>query len=200
MPDPISFPTGAISSIDRIGPDRDNSGIYLGSLDAKPEQQSSKRLLTGGSSCGLCTRLRPEVQAADTSSLLAKARSWPRPFDLRRLELAGEAVPIAEGMGSGAPRPFSASMTGVLAYRTGEFRGSAGTITQLTWFDRAGKALGTVGEPGLYNTVALSPDGTRVAVSRAAAPGPDGGRPAVRYLGARLRARHEHAAHFRSRC
>jgi len=97
-------------------------------------------------------------------------------FDLRRLELAGEAVPIAQGMGGGAPRAFSASMTGVLAYGTGEFNGSAGSITQLTWFDRSGKPLEIVGEPGLYNTVALSRDGTRAAVSRQAAPGP-GGRP-----------------------
>jgi dipeptidyl aminopeptidase/acylaminoacyl peptidase len=99
-------------------------------------------------------------------------------FDIRRLELAGEAVPIAQGMGNGAPPAFSASMTGVLAYGTGEFNGSAGSITQLTWYDRSGKALEIVGEPSLYNTVALSRDGTRAAVNRQAAPGP-GGRPAA---------------------
>jgi Tol biopolymer transport system component len=89
-------------------------------------------------------------------------------FDLRRLALAGEAVPIAQGMGFGSSRPFSVSMTGALAFRTGVVRGTTdGTITQLTWFDRAGNVLGTAGEPGEYNSVALSPDGTRVAVSRA---------------------------------
>jgi hypothetical protein len=34
----------------------------------------------------------------------------------------------------------------------------------LTWFDRTGKALGTLGAPGLYNNVALSPDGIRAVV------------------------------------
>jgi dipeptidyl aminopeptidase/acylaminoacyl peptidase len=92
-------------------------------------------------------------------SLMAQA------FDFRRFSLAGEAKPIAEGMGSGAPRGFSVSTTGVLAYRTGEFSGAPGSITQLTWFDRDGKPLATAGEPGGYNTVALSRDGTRVAAS-----------------------------------
>jgi len=34
----------------------------------------------------------------------------------------------------------------------------------LTWVDRAGKALGALGQPGLYRNPALSPDGARVAV------------------------------------
>ncbi len=36
----------------------------------------------------------------------------------------------------------------------------------LTWFDRQGKAVGTIGEPGLYRTLTISPDGKRVAVER----------------------------------
>jgi Tol biopolymer transport system component len=38
---------------------------------------------------------------------------------------------------------------------------------QLTWFDRTGKVLGTIGDPGLYRTLAISPDGKRVAFERA---------------------------------
>jgi Tol biopolymer transport system component len=36
--------------------------------------------------------------------------------------------------------------------------------TQLTWFDRSGRPLGTLGEPGDYWGVELAPDNTRVAV------------------------------------
>ena len=36
---------------------------------------------------------------------------------------------------------------------------------QLTWFDRAGRALGTVGDAGPYSDLALSPDERRVAIS-----------------------------------
>jgi len=37
---------------------------------------------------------------------------------------------------------------------------------RLTWFDRQGKVLGTLGEPGVYRTLTISPDGKRVAVER----------------------------------
>jgi Tol biopolymer transport system component len=79
----------------------------------------------------------------------------------------GEAVPLAEGvqtvLGSGRVGVFSASDTGVLLYRQG-----AGARRQLTWFDRNGKAVGTVGEPAddLDGYPELSPDGRRVAVDR----------------------------------
>jgi Tol biopolymer transport system component len=37
---------------------------------------------------------------------------------------------------------------------------------RLTWFDRQGKVVGTAGEPGLYRTFTISPDGKRVAFER----------------------------------
>ena len=42
-----------------------------------------------------------------------------------------------------------------------------GVEGRLTWFDRQGKVLGTAGEPGLYRTLAIAPNGKRVAVERA---------------------------------
>jgi eukaryotic-like serine/threonine-protein kinase len=36
----------------------------------------------------------------------------------------------------------------------------------LTWFDRQGKAVGTIGDSGVYRTLTISPDGTRVAAER----------------------------------
>ena len=41
---------------------------------------------------------------------------------------------------------------------------------RLTWFDRQGKAVGTSGEPGVYRTLTISPDGKRIAVERADPP------------------------------
>jgi Tol biopolymer transport system component len=38
---------------------------------------------------------------------------------------------------------------------------------RLSWFDRKGNKLGTIGEPGVYRTLTISPDGKRVAVERA---------------------------------
>lgn len=37
---------------------------------------------------------------------------------------------------------------------------------RLTWFDRHGNKVGTIGELGIYRTLTISPDGKRVAVER----------------------------------
>jgi len=84
-----------------------------------------------------------------------------QPFDAVRLALAGEAVPVAERVGSfrdGAY--FSASANDVLIYR------NADTDSQLTWFDRQGAVSGRASEPGGFRGVALSPDGARAVASR----------------------------------
>ena len=41
-----------------------------------------------------------------------------------------------------------------------------GVSGRLTWFDRQGRIVGTLGESGLYRTLTISPDGRRVAVER----------------------------------
>jgi dipeptidyl aminopeptidase/acylaminoacyl peptidase len=91
-------------------------------------------------------------------------------FDVTRLELSGDPFPIAEQVvsdpifGNGM---FSTSANGVLVYRAG---GESGH-TQLTWFDRAGKRLGTVGPPGEYLNPLFSPDGQQVVFERRSAQG-----------------------------
>src|SRR5262249_58186497 len=86
-----------------------------------------------------------------------------QPFDAGKLELSGDAVPLGEGFPRGDYSVFAVSTTGVLTYRAGAL---AGGTRQLTWFDRGGKSLGVAGDPGEYNTVSLSPDGSRVALDR----------------------------------
>ena len=53
---------------------------------------------------------------------------------------------------------FSASAEGKLVYMAGE----AATASQLVWFDRNGKVLGTLGENDHYKSVAISRDGLHV--------------------------------------
>jgi WD40 repeat protein len=86
-----------------------------------------------------------------------------QPLDPGPLETVGEPVPIAEEVGTSLQHGyFSASANGMLAYR----RGGGGGNFSLAWFDRAGKQIGSAGDPGVYDALALSPDGTRVAVGR----------------------------------
>jgi dipeptidyl aminopeptidase/acylaminoacyl peptidase len=57
---------------------------------------------------------------------------------------------------------FSISRNGILTYHAGQ----ASMNTQLTWFDREGNKIGTVGEPGEYDGPSLSPDGRMLAASQ----------------------------------
>ena len=83
-----------------------------------------------------------------------------QPFDPRTLKLAGEAVPISEGLGVDTLglATFSASRTGVLVFRAGEIGQN-----QLVWVDRAGKESPLLDRPAEYGDAWLSPDGTRLA-------------------------------------
>ena len=84
-----------------------------------------------------------------------------QPFDPDRFTLTGEPRTIADrvelsGVSSGT---FSFSQTGALVYQT------VSDGSQLEWVDRQGRVLGTVGEPGRYGDLEVSPDGRQAAVS-----------------------------------
>jgi Tol biopolymer transport system component len=53
------------------------------------------------------------------------------------------------------------------AGQPGKAAPKGGVQGRLTWFDRQGKVVGNSGEPGLYRTLTISPDGKRVAFERA---------------------------------
>jgi Tol biopolymer transport system component len=90
-----------------------------------------------------------------------------QPFDVGTLGLEGDPAPVAEDIALNrsfqSRAAFWTSDAGVLAYRTGDVHA---VPTALTWFDRQGKVLGTIGDPEVYGELALSPDGTRVAAFR----------------------------------
>ncbi len=92
-------------------------------------------------------------------------------FDARGLVTVGDAVPIAASVAAFAAVPgfgwFSASNTGRVAWLSGQ----NSTGSRLEWIDRGGRTLGSLGEPGRYGQLALSPDGRRVAVEVADAEG-----------------------------
>jgi len=140
----------------------ENRAVYVGSLDAKPEQQSSIPLAVTGTS-GLYV---PSPDPARGYFLFRREGALlAQPFDNRRLQLAGEAVLLSRDITNAGASPFSASETGVLTYITA----SPSALSQLTWLDRDGRKHATVGEPGQHYGIALSRDGTRAAVGR-----PDG--------------------------
>ena len=131
----------------------DTQGIYLGSLDSK-ETTRLTASDTGGA------YLPPGWLVWMQAGTLRARR-----MDLDGRKLVGDPVTLADqviftpGTFIGA---FSVSDTGMVAYRAG-----ATAPHQLTWFDRAGKSLGTFGAlDESLSFLSLSPDGRRVAVNR----------------------------------
>jgi eukaryotic-like serine/threonine-protein kinase len=88
------------------------------------------------------------------------------PFDLGRLEVAGAAVPVVEGVMQSGPSgaQYSISDNGSLAYVPGALQG--GAQTTMVWVDRKGveQPVGAPASPA-YGNVEISPDGRAVAVS-----------------------------------
>jgi dipeptidyl aminopeptidase/acylaminoacyl peptidase len=160
---PTLLPDGRHFLYVNVSRSSDVMGIYVGSLDAKPEEQSRTRLLDVDRHA-LLTRTR---RGSDYLLFLRENTLMRQQFDVDRLALAGEPEPVAEQVGSqGALGLFSVS-PGVLAYRNG--RNVAGAINnQLTWLDRGGQPVGRLGDPGLYESAFVSPDFAHVATTHMA--------------------------------
>src|SRR5262245_7686534 len=133
-----------------IGSD-DASGVFVGALDSSDS-----------------TRLVPAETGTVYSStgdllFVRQGTLLRQPFDISKLKLTGDPIPIAEHIAiSNNLGSFSVSDNGVLAYKTGRISEQV----VLAWVDRAGKLIETVGMPGAYQGVDLSPDGKRIAVHR----------------------------------
>ena len=183
---PQFLPDGRHFLYQRVSTDPNKMGVYVGSIDAKPEEQSLKRLLASN---------RQAYYAASPNGgpghlvFMRETTLMAQPFDPAKMELSGEPAAIAEGVDSfsfATAASFSVSDTGTLVYR-----GGAASRMALTWFDQQGNPGGTLGEPGEYANPAVSPDGTRVAVAL-------GPQREPRHLDSGRGARHGHAVHLRS--
>jgi len=91
-------------------------------------------------------------------------------FDVDRLQLAGDAFPVADRFAPPAALTwsFSVSTTGILAYRASAGGAAAVTSLELVWRDRKGTRLTLAGAEAEYQGPELSPDGKFVAFARGA--------------------------------
>ena len=90
-----------------------------------------------------------------------------QPFDADKGQFSGEVFAVGEGI-SDLRLPFvmaaSASQNGILLY-VDRGSGASGT-NQIVWYDRTGKVLGSVSQPGDVWEPSISPDGKMAAFAR----------------------------------
>ena len=144
---PFFLPDGRHFLYTSLGGGVDSRGIYLGSLDTN----EAKRLL------GVVSK--PAYAPLGYLLFVSEGKLMAQRFDTRKFELSGDPLTIAEEVNSNPNSGsafYSVSQTGVLSYRA-----SSNSRNQLFWFDRAGKSLELVGQPGMFNPW-LSTDGKRV--------------------------------------
>jgi serine/threonine protein kinase/Tol biopolymer transport system component len=152
---PTLLPDGRHFLFVREGETR--AGIYVGSLDAKPEEQTRKRLLADRSA----TLYVPGANSREGTLLFVRQYTlMAQTLDPARLELKGEAVAVAQNLSDEIN--VSASDDGKLVYVAARH-----DQWQFAWFDPQGKFLGNVGTPqSAINVGRISPDGTRLAFPR----------------------------------
>jgi serine/threonine protein kinase/Tol biopolymer transport system component len=132
------------------GGEPEHHGVYVGSLDGGTQ----KFLLHTESSA--IYAWPGYLLYVDGDTLLGQA------FDAARLEIKGEPFTVAEHVGrsTGFNIGASTSSTGMLAYAAAMLQRG-----RLTWIDRAGNSLNSVGVEGDYSDFRLSPNGETLAVS-----------------------------------
>jgi len=134
------------------GTKSESNAIYVGTL--------------GSSEKTLLLQARSNVAYASGYLLYMRERVLlAQSFDAGSRRFTGDPVPVAEGVhyDTGFFRGvFSVSEKGLLVYGAG----TAGTKSRLRWFDRAGKPTGEpIGEAADYQSLAISPDGSRIAAA-----------------------------------
>ncbi len=145
---PLFLPDGHHFLFGIVGGDA--GGQYVASLDSTER----KRLSMGPSMLGFSS---PDFLFFMRDRTLIAQR-----FDMKRLDVTGEPIRVAEGVDSlGYSSTFAVSASGALVYWTGDR-----TITQPTWFQRDGTEMGTLGPSAPYINLALSFDGRHAAVDR----------------------------------
>jgi Tol biopolymer transport system component len=148
LPDGRHFVYVAVSA--REGETTGARAVNVGSLDAT---EPARLVFEGGSSA---------VYSSGHLVYLRDSRLVAQSFDLDRLELTGEPTPITDQVELTSPTStgVSVSNTGLLVYQP-----ASGPGSQLVWFDREGRRLGTLGDAADYGDIDLSPDGRRAAVT-----------------------------------
>ncbi len=155
---PRFLPDGKSFLFLSTGSDQAKSEVYVGSTDG-----ASRKLLFESDSNAIYSA-SPEgnsghILFARGGALLAQG------FDATAQKLIGEPFRVAERIriNFNSRAFFSVSENGNLIYDPSS---DSEESRQINWYDRAGKSLGAVGQPGPIQNIELSPDERFLAITR----------------------------------
>jgi Tol biopolymer transport system component len=159
---PEFLPGGQTFLFSQAGGFSQGGRVHVADLSGKqspalPEIRGNVRFVrtTGQNTSGMLVYRRE-------GTLIAQA------FDPVSLKLSDSAVPIVDQVNDSFVTGFGeyslTSSNGVLLYKSG----TRIPLTRLQWFDRSGRPQPKSGPSGHFATLALSPDGKKVALTRGA--------------------------------
>ena len=150
LPDGKHFLYLAVNHDQPTGP---NTAIFFASLDGK-----ENRLLFSSFSNA--------IYAAGRLLYLRDKSLMAQPFDPAAGKFTGDPQVLQENVQYDNAiwrENLTVSDNGMMVYASGAITGTQ----SLTWFDRSGKQTGTVGDPGAFQELELSPDAKKLAVTDA---------------------------------
>ncbi|MFQ5766889.1 MAG: TolB family protein [Acidobacteriota bacterium] len=164
LPDGNHFLYYTVSTYPELNPENpsaaDRSGLYAGSLDGMEPRLVQKVRSRAVYSDGW-------LLFVDDGVLMARG------FDPESLNLQENSVSLADGVTQSADAVWGAALFSVSDEDTLLFvRGAAENrgVSRLVLRDRKGTQIRTFGEPATYNSLRLSHDGKRAALSRSGGP------------------------------
>ena len=148
---PSFLPNGRDFLFTQASSDPEQQGVYLGSLDT----DTVVRLLPVFSNAALAPS--GHVVFGKEGSILAQA------FDPGTRAVSGQPAVITSGVSNSCGFTHFALGTGNTVVYVADQKAP---VSALVWYDRAGKAAGSVGAPLAYRQIVMAPDGRRAVVER----------------------------------
>jgi len=140
----------------------ESTGIYVGYLNSKPEEQNPRQVLKTNTNAVFVPSTDPDkgyLLTTKNNNIIA------RTFNTESFEQYGNPTAIVQRVGKyWAYGFFSVSNSGVLAYRRAFQK-------QFVWIARNGEVQNTLDEPGEYTTFDLSKNKDKLVVSKVVSEG-----------------------------
>ena len=165
---PVFLPDGRHFLYTDIRPS-ERSGIYVSSLNGA----ENRRVLADRSAVVFA----PSLIGGSLGHLLFVRENnlMALPFDAATARATGDVFSVVDGLtisvGIAGFAPLTVSADGLLIYEANAF--ATGALTQLVWYDRAGKLLGPIGAAGNLLSATISPNQKVAAFARQSAAGND---------------------------